>query len=515
MTSSRTSPRTRAFRVLRTAWPLCTALAWTLAACGDSPGSDVTPKDGSAVDATGEVGARDAASSDGAATGDASSKDASATDGGADATVQDAGADGTASDAGRDATLSDGGSDAAEDGARGDASSGEGGATGDASSDGSSSTDGASNEGGGDGAPPLDEGRGQSCQDPLSLASRVALREFLASDPPLLAMSGDPTETVPDGSVGLVRSGAYGHALALRVGAQSVVVPGSEGALDVVGGTFGGSGLHVLAFSKAQLTARARFGGKILHDVGASGWSLEIRVIDPAGQIVASRSLPHATESVLPLAVEVKAAANTASLLVQLDERPVPGGRIRAQRDPSPVSMQVVDLVFASGTLTVDERPSERVTESDMQYLADDLIAAPTCPEEGCGPILDAHGRVVDCGGCVGDEVCAGNMCHAASALPNGCIPKTSLELCGPGACGRHYDGCTAMVDCGGCANGFVCGQDEPGVCGDADTSRPEDVRAAFGGTKVCGCFTDEVGRTVEVACDAGEVCTAGVCHAP
>ena len=82
----------------------------------------------------------------------------------------------------------------------------------------------------------------------------------------------------------------------------------------------------------------------------------------------------------------------------------------------------------------------------------------------------------------------------------------------GAGARGKRQDGCAGIVDCGGCPAGQACGVDEPGTCGAADTLRPADVRAMFGGQPVCGCFLDDRNQTVGVSCDPGKACEGGLC---
>jgi len=363
--------------------------------------------------------------------------------------------------------------------------------------------------------PQVGSGRGVTCANPLPLGSRVALASF-PSGKEMVAISGKVDEAVAEGAIGMVKSETGHHALAMNVGGKPVLIPDSSGALEMIGATFSPS-LKLLVFARAKLTAAETFAGRVLHDVDAAMWSLEFRLLEAAtGRVVASKSVARPGESILPFDIDVKGPASTASVLVQFDKRPIPGQRLRAERNPTPLSMQVFDLSLDKGILTVDEKARENVNESEYQFLTDGLIPTPHCPDAACGPILDNMGRTIECGTCFGNETCVNNLCQLTSKLPNGgkCTPRTQAELCGAGACGKRYDGCSGIIDCGGCSAqaGFVCGQDEPGKCGDANQTKPADVRASFAGLKVCGCFVDERNTNVEVGCDANEVCRDGVC---
>lgn len=355
----------------------------------------------------------------------------------------------------------------------------------------------------------LTTGLGESCERPLPIAGTVALKPF-PDGKDFLALSGAPDEAIVEGGVGLVRDGAHGHALAINVGGKPVTIPDSAGALDVHGAALPGTDLKLVVFSRTRLTARAAFGGKVLNDVDPSKWSLELRVLDATVKVVAARSLPFPNESVVPLDIKVKGPAGTAKLLLQVDRRPVPGLPVTSNDQ---VSMQIVDLRLTNDVLDVDQHPREAVTEREFRYLTDLLIPPPICPGNACGPIVDGHGREIQCGGCLPDEECNMHLCRPLTANKK-CTPKTHAELCGAGACGKKYDGCTAIVDCGGCSDGKICGRDKPNTCADPTVVTPADVRATFGGTKVCGCFLAEYSKVVDVHCEPKESCKSGVCVA-
>jgi len=102
------------------------------------------------------------------------------------------------------------------------------------------------------------------------------------------------------------------------------------------------------------------------------------------------------------------------------------------------------------------------------------------------------------------------NQCR--DAAKGECVPTPRDVLCPPGACGLRYDGCSGVVDCGGCAPGLECGGGEhAGMCTDPFAVTPSDVRAMLGAS-VRGCFADERGNTIVVDCPAGQRCESSQC---
>ncbi len=87
------------------------------------------------------------------------------------------------------------------------------------------------------------------------------------------------------------------------------------------------------------------------------------------------------------------------------------------------------------------------------------------------------------------------------------CVPTPRAELCPPRSCGKRYDGCTTVVDCGNCTDGLECGGgEEVGMCSDPFALPASDIRGIFGGA-VCGCFSDDRANTISVECEPGQKC--------
>lgn len=360
-------------------------------------------------------------------------------------------------------------------------------------------------------------GLGATCETPLPLAGRVAFRGF-PEGRDVVALSGKPEETLQEGALALVREGADGHALAMMVDGKPVRIPDSVGAMLVIGATLpaapGAEPTRILVFSRVGTKPVAAFAKQKLYEVDPATWSLELRVLSVRGAVLASASLPHANESVSPYDIDVKGAPNTASLLVQFDKRAVPGQRIRAERNPSPLSMQILRLTFDGHALAIVEEAREPLDEDDLMDLARAHIPEPSPPPTSCGPILDVFGlkgELFQSGTCDDGSFCRNHECVAVDAGASACVPKPRAELCGAGGCGKRYDGCEAIIECDACPAGQVCGAETAGRCADPSLLTTADVRAVFGGAKVCGCFADGA-KTVSVACDPNEKCQDGVC---
>lgn len=129
-----------------------------------------------------------------------------------------------------------------------------------------------------------------------------------------------------------------------------------------------------------------------------------------------------------------------------------------------------------------------------------------SCADLGvdCGIAGDGCGGVTaSCGVCtIAGQVCGGggvpNVCGGSTGV---CTPKTCAEL---GAdCGYAGDGCGAVVDCGACGPGEICGLSQPNVCGAAATCTPKSC-ADLGAT--CGAVPDGCG---------GVIASCGTCAAP
>ena len=358
---------------------------------------------------------------------------------------------------------------------------------------------------------------GASCDAPLPLAGRVAFSGF-PEGRDVVAVSGVPNDKLEEGALALVRDGTHGHALAIMVDGNPVRIADSTGAMHVIGATLpgdpGAEPRRLLVFSRVTSKAAALFAKQKVYDVDPSTWSLELRVLSQRGDLLASSSLPRPNESVSPYDIDVKGAPNTASLLVQLDKRSVPGRRIRGERNPSPLSMQILRLTFDGHALAAVEEEREPLDEEDMQELARAHIPEPAFPLTSCGPILDVFGLKGDylqSATCEPGSFCRNHECVASDAGVTACVPKSRAEICGQGGCGKRYDGCNAIIDCDACPAGLVCGAETTGRCSDPTLFTTLDVRTVFAGQKVCGCFTDGA-KTATVTCEPNEKCQDSLC---
>jgi len=115
--------------------------------------------------------------------------------------------------------------------------------------------------------------------------------------------------------------------------------------------------------------------------------------------------------------------------------------------------------------------------EKTLEFMLFDLAACigpqisactpKTCEELGlgCGPSGDGcdDGVVIECGGCANGEVCGqGGASQCGTGL---CTPRTCADA--GASCGELGNGCGGLLACGGCPDGAACGGDSvPNVCG-------------------------------------------------
>ncbi len=127
---------------------------------------------------------------------------------------------------------------------------------------------------------------------------------------------------------------------------------------------------------------------------------------------------------------------------------------------------------------------------------------APACPaDRQCGKAFDGCGNLVDCGGC-GD----GAECHQGQCCPSAESLCAAQDL----ECGGTFDPvCQRAVACGSCAGGAVCAPDGSGGTTCCASTACEDQGRTCGSAldTTCGIF----GLFVDCGtCPGGELCTGG-----
>ncbi|MFT3697890.1 MAG: hypothetical protein QM831_32420 [Kofleriaceae bacterium] len=134
---------------------------------------------------------------------------------------------------------------------------------------------------------------------------------------------------------------------------------------------------------------------------------------------------------------------------------------------------QTNSAIFPSECAAAPLTPQEKALEFMMFDLASCLgpqfeaCVPKTCDQLGigCGESGDGcdDGAVLNCGGCSNGRVCGQggpNQCGTGA-----CIPRTCADAMA--TCGYLGDGCGGIVDCGECPDGTACGGDSvPNQCG-------------------------------------------------
>jgi hypothetical protein len=134
-----------------------------------------------------------------------------------------------------------------------------------------------------------------------------------------------------------------------------------------------------------------------------------------------------------------------------------------------------------------------------------------------CGVIGNGCGGTLDCGGCLGEEICGINAPQLCGAPPE-CIPVAAAEVCET-QCGFITDGCGGAIDCD--SEGYPC----PGIetcggggvqfeCGSGGSACvPADQVTACDGLE-CGVASNGCGGSHPCGtCDTGSSCFAGTCQ--
>lgn len=351
----------------------------------------------------------------------------------------------------------------------------------------------------------------------VTLQGRIPLPAF-PTDKKFVAVSGNPAEAVPEGAVGLLVKGPHTYGLAMLVAGNPVEIPDSDNALFIQGVALPGSDSKLLAFAKTTITPAETFGKVTLFDVDKTGWSLEYRVLSPAGKVLKSASLKHPEGALQPVAIDVN--TKPISALVQVDRSGIAGrGVMTSDPASTETSFILVDIDPNSPEL-VKERSNEPALRSQFKALMVAMTPPQQTPAACCGKFSSAGGVIQDCGECDQVEepeagtplkVCVKNHC----VLGGSCTPKTRAEVCEQGACGPRSDGCANVVDCGTCAAGLECEPTDGKVgtfCIDPKIATPESVTKILG-KDACGTFVVEPNsQKVTVNCPDGKACNAGQC---
>ncbi len=133
-----------------------------------------------------------------------------------------------------------------------------------------------------------------------------------------------------------------------------------------------------------------------------------------------------------------------------------------------------------------------------------------------CGRIGDGCGAIMDCGDCPAGQVCGGAGVPGVCGGGPDCKPVT-CDSAGGRFCGKIGDGCGKMLDCGDCPGTMVCGgAGTDNLCGGAPDCKP--ITCDSPGGRFCGKIGDGCGKMLDCgSCPgAGEVCggagTANLC---
>lgn len=352
---------------------------------------------------------------------------------------------------------------------------------------------------------------GKSCANPLAITGLLAAKPFPAGKE-IVHPSGDATIELPEGGIGAVRAAAGGWELAILVHGKPVRLPDSHMAAHIVADDFPGTPYKLVAFSHTAMKARGVFGGKDLYEVDRAAWALEIQLLDEAGQVAARTTVKRTGEAIVPFDIDVAVGDRNAAILVQWDKRGYLDSRARGNETTATAMMEIIEITLAGGKLNVTEHEREALTRDDVHTLLADRFPAPKCSDvpDACGPIPAGRDLFSDCGDCPAGKVCDSNRCRDVAL--GACVPTSPAAACPKLSCGKRYDGCASLIDCGGCAGGLECGGGEQvGVCSDPFDVSPSDVRGMFGDA-ICGCFADDRGHTITVDCRAGQHCDDSLC---
>jgi hypothetical protein len=144
---------------------------------------------------------------------------------------------------------------------------------------------------------------------------------------------------------------------------------------------------------------------------------------------------------------------------------------------------------------------------SDAPACVPNVVSCTAGAFQYCGRIGDGCGAIMDCGDCPTGQVCGGGGVRGLCGGGPDCKP-VSCDSPGGRFCGTIGDGCGKMLDCGDCPGTMVCGgAGTPNLCGGGASCTP--ITCDSPGGRFCGKIGDGCGKMLDCgACTgAGEVC--------
>ena len=141
-----------------------------------------------------------------------------------------------------------------------------------------------------------------------------------------------------------------------------------------------------------------------------------------------------------------------------------------------------------------------------------------TCEAQGksCGAIADGCGSTIDCGGCGEDEVCGLAVANVCAGIEDVCVRVSQEVACAGKACGVEGDGCGGTYTCGdndgGCPDGQSCGLVTAYQCAAIPGGTPNECAARIESCDEveaeCGIIGNGCGGTIDCGgCAAGYLC--------
>ncbi len=137
-----------------------------------------------------------------------------------------------------------------------------------------------------------------------------------------------------------------------------------------------------------------------------------------------------------------------------------------------------------------------------------------TCEAQGktCGLTADGCGSVIDCGGCADGKVCGLLEANQCAGVEDVCVRVSQEVACADKQCGVEGDGCGGTYDCGSCPTGQLCGLVEAYQCAtppsSSSTDCPARITSCASVGASCGVIGNGCGGTIDCGgCGTGELC--------